>query len=377
MNNNNMNMMNNNNIKMMNNMNNMNMMNNMNNMNTPNNCSIINDLNTKFMGLSMNQQKNINSAFNLLSSQSTMDSSSNSLLNSVDSNKEITIIFRFLTGQNQKVKGKLKEKFHDVFKRFHDEECPKELKPYMCYALHNSKPLDNNKNLFENNIKNNDTVLFIKIDENYKEEDEKEEEEEEEENEEDEEEKNKVIESWIEEYKCIMILNLIGKLILSNEEEDVKINLESKEFFKFITEKFRKIGMKVEEHEHKLVYSKTNLDWECNECESEKSKKEPRLFCSICNYNMCNECRREKEYYKIGSIPLNATPHNKNVKTLFVKHKGHEHQLAFCRTKRTAGHGGWLCNICKKEYDNKTWTFYCTECDYDLCDKCAKKEKLI
>ena len=36
----------------------------------------------------------------------------------------------------------------------------------MCYALHNSKPLDNNKNLFENNIKNNDTVLFIKIDEN-------------------------------------------------------------------------------------------------------------------------------------------------------------------------------------------------------------------
>jgi len=369
-----------NNMNMMKNMNMVKNMNNMNNMNTPNNFSnIVNDLSTKFMGLSMNQQKNINSAFNLLSTntQSTSDSTNNSFSKSVDSNKEITIIFRFITGQNQKVKGKLKEKFSDVFKRFHENECPPELKPFLCYALHDGKPIDNNKTLFENNIKNNDTVLFIRVDDKYKEEEVREEEKEEEKNEEDEEEKMKVIEGWIEEYKCIMVLNLIGKLLSSNDEEDVKIDFESKDFLKFINEKFKEIGMKVEEHEHKLVYSKTNLDWECSECESEKSKNEPRLFCSICNYNMCNECRRQKEYYKIGTIPSDATPSNKKVKKLFVNHKGHEHQLAYCRTKRTPGHGGWLCNICREEYDNKTWTFYCTECDYDLCDKCAKKEKLF
>ena len=31
----------------------------------------------------------------------------------------------------------------------------------------------------------------------------------------------------------------------------------------------------------------------------------------------------------------------------------------------------------KDDFSNKIWTFYCTNCDYDLCSKCAEKEKLI
>ena len=184
---------------------------------------------------------------------------------------------------------------------------------------------------------------------------------------------------WIVEFKCELILNLLGKILLEpdGEEIDTRISSDNKQLLSFLNKKFHEIGMKVDDHEHKLIYTKTNFDWKCNECEQKKLKEESRIYCSICDYNMCNECRKNKNYYKIGNIPKNVKPDNKKVRAQFIQHKGHEHRLAYCRTKRTAGHGGWYCNICRSDNSNKVWTFYCTSCDYDLCCKCAKKEKLI
>ena len=167
---------------------------------------------------------------------------------------------------------------------------------------------------------------------------------------------------------------------LPNFKLKVKFNLEGKDFEEFINKKFGEIGMKTKEHEHKLVFIKTIFDWKCNECNSQKAKSEPRLYCSICDYNMCNNCRKEKKYYKFGNIPINALPSNNRIKNKFIKHNGHEHRLVYCRTKRTqtpGSKGSWICNICKEEHNNKTWTFYCTCCDYDLCTKCAQNENLI
>ena len=199
------------------------------------------------------------------------------------------------------------------------------------------------------------------------------------EEEEDDDEKDKVIMGWIVEFKCELILNLLGKILLEpdGEEIDTRISSDNKQLLSFLNKKFHEIGMKVDDHEHKLIYTKTNFDWKCNECEQKKLKEESRIYCSICDYNMCNECRKNKNYYKIGNIPKNVKPDNKKVRAQFIQHKGHEHRLAYCRTKRTAGHGGWYCNICRSDNSNKVWTFYCTSCDYDLCCKCAKKEKLI
>ena len=121
-----------------------------------------------------------------------------------------------------------------------------------------------------------------------------------------------------------------------------------------------------------VIYCKTNLIWTCNECNNEKQKAEPRLFCSICNYNMCNYCRKRKQYYKIGNIPLSATPSNNQINILFISHSGHEHRLAYCMTKRTLFLSGWTCNKCREKFNGKIWTFYCTKCDYDLCYNCAQ-----
>ena len=33
----------------------------------------------------------------------------------------------------------------------------------------------------------------------------------------------------------------------------------------------------------------------------------------------------------------------------------------------------WICNICRKTYDENIPTFYCTKCDFGACNKCMKK----
>jgi hypothetical protein len=53
--------------------------------------------------------------------------------------------------------------------------------------------------------------------------------------------------------------------------------------------------------------------------------------------------------------------------------KNHEHPLLFCITKRT---GEWLCNKCHSNFKCDIPSFYCTYCNYDLCQKCLGKKKL-
>ena len=388
-----------NNINQMNNMNNMNPMNmsinNMNNMNMQNNQNqIFDELNTRFMGLNLNQQNSINNAFTQMSS-STQSDFSNSSVNTnantqIDLNEEITMNFKFKNGQMMQIKGRADEKFHDVFKRFRENECPDGLKNYMCRAVHNSEVIDNKKTLYENNIKNGDVVCFFFEDENlnnYKHENNGEEnddnsdnesisDESEDDEEEDEDEKKLVYNSWIEEYKYKLMMKLIIDILNTDTNENLKIDFNSRDFLNFLNEKYKELGRKIDEHEHKVIYTKTNYDWKCKECNQKYSKTESRFYCSICDYNMCNICRKNKKYYIIGCIPTDAEPSNNKIKKQFIKHKGHEHRLTYCRTKRTASHGGWICNKCKDEFTNKVWTFYCTCCDYDLCTACAQKEKL-
>ena len=382
--------MNNNNMNQMNNMNNFQNYNNMNQMNNMqmfnNNPQIFNNLNQNFKRLNSAQQSTINEVFNEFNRENMQNTPENNLRASqVDLNEEIKIKFRFLTGQCIEVKAKLGEIFYHVFYRFHEDQCPVDLKNYMCCAVHNSLPVDNKKSLFDNNIKDGDTLLFIKPDDTHKEKEVEEEiEEEEEESKEDEEETNKLIQNWIEEYKLTKLLSILNDIMELKKGEKlpdfklkVKFNLESKEFKDFITKKFCQTGMKIKEHEHKLIYTKTNFDWNCNECKNNKSKSEPRFYCSQCDYNICNKCRKEKKYYKMVSIPSNATPSNKNIQKKFINYSGHEHKLVYCRTKRSGASGGWNCDKCKEENTNKTWTFYCTCCDFDFCAKCAKKNNLI
>ena len=353
------------------------------------NCQIMNDLNKQFNSLSLAKQTTINKAFNNYINRPNQSGNKSINNNKIDLNKEISMEFRFLNGQRLYMKAKLNEIFKDVFKRFHENECPSSLKAFTCSATHNGLRVDKEKTLYENDIKDKDIVAFFNEDTEYKnkydtKEEEKEEEEEEEsedEDEDDDDEKDKLLKEWRNEYIITKFLGLIRAIENLDDGETEKLDVEfdpnAKDFLKFLSQKFKELGMKIKEHEHKVIYTITNYDWKCNECKENKSKGEPRLYCSICDYNMCNTCRKDKKYYKMGNIPKNVNPSNKNVKKQFIKPSEHKHRLAYCRTKRTPAHGGWFCDKCKESFTNRVWTFYCTQCDYDLCYKCAKQRKLV
>ena len=55
--------------------------------------------------------------------------------------------------------------------------------------------------------------------------------------------------------------------------------------------------------------------------------------------------------------------------------KAHEHPLLLCFCQRNDGKG-WVCDKCRSEYSYCSPSFYCTFCDYDLCQKCIWEYKL-
>ena len=48
--------------------------------------------------------------------------------------------------------------------------------------------------------------------------------------------------------------------------------------------------------------------------------------------------------------------------------------MIYCRTSRDDNNvTSWNCNLCRKNYGDKIWSFYCTQCDYDICLSCSRK----
>ena len=132
----------------------------------------------------------------------------------------------------------------------------------------------------------------------------------------------------------------------------------------------------LEKHEHGLILCYTNRNWICNICKKNYSQEESTYYCSLCDFDVCNCCIGISKKYPLKQFYHQQT----NLK--FFTFSFHEHRMIYCRTSRNfESLSSWECNICKKVYSNKIWSFYCTNCDYDICLKCSKeyinKELLI
>ena len=143
-------------------------------------------------------------------------------------------------------------------------------------------------------------------------------------------------------------------------------------FLEFIKRKEQFGAIIVKEHKHKLVYCLTDFKWSCDLCKKKYQRKNARYFCSICNFNMCDECHSKGNYIKKKVFPEGVEPSNKFVNRKKLKTDYHPHNLVYCRSSRSViGYNGWICDNCREEFDNEIWSFFCTNCDFDLCCSCA------
>ena len=384
---NNNNMNNNNNINNNNNKNNSNNMNNniinennMNNINKINNNNAnSNNMNNNYLINNNNNKPSYNLNYNLNALNRPTKENMNNIsvamdhyiksVNSnpdnnknIDLNKEISFKFSFKNGQTFNIKAKLSDKFEDIVKKFRESQCPEELKYNLSLAFNKNVKINFDKNIHDNNIKEGDIILF----ESYMRRNQK--------NSNKDSEIDLLVQKWYEEYEAnqkIEYFALIHNLPEGEEIPPFSSLINKEEFMDFVLQKIKTVGISVSEHQHKLVYCLTNYDWKCDICKTNYSKKDPTYFCSICDYNMCDKCRKEKNYEHSSSFPEFIIPSDEKINK-FIDSPLHFHRLAYCRYNFTyVNLSGWNCSLCDEEYEADIWPLYCTQCNFKLCYKCS------
>ena len=175
-------------------------------------------------------------------------------------------------------------------------------------------------------------------------------------------------------------MNKIGKLVgnnskISKELDNYKEIFEKggtmTNFFEFVRKKESNGAINVKEHPHSLVLCLSIFDWICSLCKKRFYKKDSNYYCSLCDFSMCEKCYSKGNYLKMKTISA-INPSLTSIINPFLQSKHHEHKLVYCTTSRSViVKGGWFCNICKWEYENEVWSFFCSNCDFDLCANCA------
>ena len=341
---------------------------NINNFKTPFNNSI-NNFNASSNNINMNMSMN-DSQFRKLNLEKINQSNN---FNNIDS--EIQINFRFMNTQSFKIKAKPREKLKDVIARFKINECPKELKEYLSVCLCNGEIVkDLSKTLFDLNIKNGEQILFMK---SQSEEKRKKEEMKYVLTEREKEQANRFKLEYEEKYLHKKLnqnlqANKIGSNSNNNNNNKNEIKIPS--FIDFLKEKERKMGpgIHVKEHDGRLVYCLTKKNWKCSICNIDYSNENARYYCGICGFSMCENCHYQKKYFMKKSFPKDIKPSNPsvNIHAFFTDY--HKHRLVYCRSSRSfLGYSSWICDNCRENFYNREWSFYCTQCDFDLCCDCC------
>ena len=76
-------------------------------------------------------------------------------------------------------------------------------------------------------------------------------------------------------------------------------------------------GIIIKEHYHKLIYCISLLDWNCFLCKTSYSKLMAKYYCSLCHYNLCDNCHLNKNLPKRKAFPFGVEPSNLAIKNPF------------------------------------------------------------
>ena len=135
------------------------------------------------------------------------------------------------------------------------------------------------------------------------------------------------------------------------------------------------------EHNHPLIYSftldraKFGTTWRCNKCGSVFPYNVPSFYCIFCDFDLCENCLLQHQLFEVILYEyhyhlFNNTPNNTNLlfnwQSIFPCH---QHLLTLI--KKINNNYNWNCNVCNMMYSNNQAFYYCSLCDFYLCQNCV------
>ena len=137
-------------------------------------------------------------------------------------------------------------------------------------------------------------------------------------------------------------------------------------------------------HPHSLAYcftkdrSNYGDSWRCDKCTLVFPYDNPSFYCTYCDFDLCKCCL---EKYNVGKVYVfNNLFNNQNIMNLkqeqqkWIKNFScHQHGLTLIQ--KANKDFPWTCKLCFNSYNNDNKFFYCSICDYNLCQNCAQKNQ--
>ena len=276
--------------------------------------------------------------------------------------KEIKFSIRFTTGQSFNVSGNPSETFQSILDKTIKQNNLENFRSKIGIAILEATKINLNKTLSENKIKEGSVILIIiknpENETNYT--------------------KKSLTDSvsttasisdLIHDYDDIseLVLLAIYNKYINRLRNSLMVNMSrNSNINKCESNNCTHVHSNI--HNHGLVLLYSNRDWICDICGSKFSKKDSTYYCSICDFDVCHNCIGMPQKYSLIDY------YHQQTELKNYTFPCHKHKLIYCRTSRSKNENTtWICDLCFNNYENKIWSFYCTNCDYDICLSCAKK----
>ena len=137
------------------------------------------------------------------------------------------------------------------------------------------------------------------------------------------------------------------------------------------------VSIQIDAHEHPLIFCFTpdrqnyGNSWACNKCFCNYKYQLPSFYCTFCDYDLCSNCLG---IYKLNNINIyrnykqNSLIQN-NPDLVFKWQKqfpSHTHLLTLIKKINIS----WNCDKCLQSFKSDTQSYYCSLCDFDICENC-------
>lgn len=142
--------------------------------------------------------------------------------------------------------------------------------------------------------------------------------------------------------------------------------------------------IKIEIHEHPLILCITpdrknyGTHWTCNNCKTDYFYEIPSFYCTYCDFDLCPKCLGAYKLNEIMIYNYNIYPKfAQNLDKTFEWQKKfliHEHMLTMI--EKLNKNYNWKCKKCSKEYNNNNSLFYCSLCNYYICQACINNNNI-